>query len=262
MVRDQIAEFHIQVTYNPQEVVGNTFTCVELLSNTTVKTSKSTFPDLPELRYLTVCLGYGLNTSGQPYRYSNIDVIDFSIEKLPRYLALPTMSFSENVITMSCATRGANIYYKTNSDTEYSLYTEPIEIEEDVIIQAYSSLTTHMSEVVVESFQWDDGIEEPVIMCDGEQVEINCETMGADIYYRIGDSGAFSLYSTPFDINTTVVVQAYATIDEKQSETVEETCTYVPIVVSAPTISCLDNVVTIECQTPRSEIHYRTGGEG
>lgn len=40
-----------------------------------------------------------------------------------------------------------------------------------------------------------------MIRCDGEYVEINCETMGADIYYRIGTSGNFTLYSEPFEIS-------------------------------------------------------------
>lgn len=51
-------------------------------------------------------------------------------------------------------------------------------------------------------------------------MEINCSTSGADIYYRIGTSGAFQEYQSPFEINATVTVQAYATIDQKQSQTV------------------------------------------
>ena len=86
--------------------------------------------------------------------------------------------------------------------------------------------------------------------------------MGADIYYRIGTSGNFTLYSEPFDINQTVVVQSYSTIDGNDSEIVSETCTYVPVVLSAPTISCQDNWVTISCETPRSQIYYRVGDEG
>ena len=42
--------------------------------------------------------------------------------------------------------------------------------------------------------------------CDGEYVEINCGTSGADVYYRIGTSGSFSAYESPFEINATVTV--------------------------------------------------------
>ena len=59
-----------------------------------------------------------------------------------------------------------------------------------------------------------------MITCDGEYVEINCGTSGADIFYRIGMSGSFLTYDTPFEINETVTVQSYATIADKQSETV------------------------------------------
>jgi len=40
-----------------------------------------------------------------------------------------------------------------------------------------------------------------------------------------------------------VTVYSYATIDGKQSETVSETCTYVPVVLEDPVIACEDNVV-------------------
>ena len=52
-----------------------------------------------------------------------------------------------------------------------------------------------------QSFEYDDGIDEPTITCDGEYVEINCSTSGADIYYRIGTSGSFTAYETPFEIS-------------------------------------------------------------
>lgn len=157
------------------------------------------------------------------------------------------MSFSENVVTISCATLGAEIQYRANTSGPFKKYTQPIEITQDTTIQAYSRIQQQTSETITETFQYDDGIEEPVIRCDGEYVEINCETMGADIYYRIGTSGNFTLYSDIFEISQTVTVQAYATIEDKQSETVSEVCVYVPVVLADPVISCEDNVVEITC---------------
>ena len=59
-----------------------------------------------------------------------------------------------------------------------------------------------------------------------------------------------------------MTVQAYATIEDKQSETVSETCVYVPVVLADPVISCEDNVVEITCETSRAEIYFRRNEVG
>ena len=102
----------------------------------------------------------------------------------------------------------------------------------------------------------------PEVSFDGETIELECPTAGAEIYYRIGQASSFTKYTAPFEINATVTVQAYSTIDGKLSETVSQTCTYVPVVLAAPTISCAGNLVTIACTTPKSAIHYRLGEQG
>ena len=261
VVENQIAEYNIQVTYDPT-LFNNTFVCRELLSNRQVFTTNYLFPDLPELRYLTVCLGFGLDENSNAYRYSNINVINFSLEKLAHPPAIPDISFSENIITLSCETTGATIWYKMGGSSTFVQYTTPITISQDTIIQTYSKKDRRTSETASMTCVYDDGIDEPVITCDGEYVEINCGTSGASVFYRIGNSGQYSEYMQPFEINSTITVQAYATIDEKQSETVSQTCTYVPVVLADPTISCDDNLVIITCSTPRSTIYYRLGQSG
>ena len=79
---------------------------------------------------------------------------------------------------------------------------------------------------------------------------------------REGDSGQFSEYDSPFEINATCTIQSYAMLDDKQSETVSQVCTYIPIVISSPTIRCDENLVIISCTTPRVTLHYRTNGSG
>lgn len=256
VVENKIAEFNFQITYDPT-LASNNFVCRELISNRSIYSASNVFPDIPELRYLTVCVGYALDANAQPFRYSKINVINFSLEKIPQRLALPVIQCSENVITMSCSTTGAQIYYKLGQDASFTQYASPIEIFADTTVHAYSKVPTQTSEVVTETFKYDDGIEEPAITCDGEYIEIDCETMGADIYYRIGTSGAFIQYFDPFEITATVTVYSYATIDGKQSETVSEECTYVPVVLEDPAITCEDNIVVITCSTHRAEIYFR-----
>ena len=71
-------------------------------------------------------------------------------------------------------------------------------------------------------------VSDPVIDFNGEQIiTITCETTGADIYYRLGTTGNFSLYTGPILINEDTTVYAYATKNGQDSETVSESCTYV-----------------------------------
>ena len=56
--------------------------------------------------------------------------------------------FSDNTITMNCDTTGAEIHYRTRNSGAYTLYTEPLEITQDTIIQAYSKLGNNTSENV------------------------------------------------------------------------------------------------------------------
>ena len=65
---------------------------------------------------------------------------------------------------------------------------------------------------------------DPVITCDGEFITITCDTYGASIYYRLGQTGSYSLYSGPIVIHENTIVEAYAVKHELQSNTVSENC--------------------------------------
>ena len=66
--------------------------------------------------------------------------------------------------------------------------------------------------------------EDPVITCDGEFITITCQTYGASIYYRLGQTGSYSLYSAPIAIYENTVVEAYAVKNELESNIVSENC--------------------------------------
>lgn len=73
-------EYDLTITYNPTAST-RCFVCHNNLTNTDVYTSNYKFPDIPELRYLKVTIGYGVDENGDPYRYSNINVLNFSITR-------------------------------------------------------------------------------------------------------------------------------------------------------------------------------------
>ena len=260
-ISTNVGEYDIEIIYDPT-AASNNFVAKDLINDTTIYQASKVFPDLPELQYLTVCIGHALDANGDPYRYSNINVSEFSITKLSKVLDEPIITCDGMQVSITCPTSGASIYYRLNEYGSYSLYTTPIEIFTDTVVEAYSTLNGNTSEIVKETCIYDDQIEEPTISCDGEMVYINCETPSVDIYYRLNETGNFILYENPIDIYATTVVEAYSTIDGRTSEITEETCVYVPVVLAQPVITCNGQLVTITCATDRSEIYYRLNETG
>ena len=123
-----------------------------------------------------------------------------------------------------------------------------------------SSWTTGDSGIPSSWTVQNDGVESPQISCDGEHVTITCNTPNAIIYYKLNNVGDFVEYIYPIEITADTVVSTYAKLDDKYSITVTETCTYAPIQLVAPTISCDGENVTIVCATVGSTIYYRLDG--
>ena len=74
------AEYDLTITYNPTAST-NSFVCYNNLTNKNVYTSNLKFPDIDELKYLKVMIGCAMDENGNPYRYSNVDILDFSITR-------------------------------------------------------------------------------------------------------------------------------------------------------------------------------------
>lgn len=71
-------EYDLTIQYNPTASTQS-FVARDNLAQRNVYTSNLKFPDLEELRYLKVTIGCALDANGQPYRYSNINLKNFSI---------------------------------------------------------------------------------------------------------------------------------------------------------------------------------------
>lgn len=255
-------EFNIRITYDPTST-GNTFVCTDIANNRTVFTSNKLFPDIEELRYLKVALGYAMDENGDPYRYANLNVINFSINKLPKVIEVsqPVINYDGEEISISCATEGASIYYKLNQTGTYLIYETPIGISATTVVEAYAELAGQTSNVVSATCEYTPAIEAPTIYCDGEYVTISCETPGADIYYRLNQTGTYSLYDSAIAISATTVVEAYAEANGDESVTVTETCVY-DGGVRMPVISCDGEFITITCPDAGATIYYRLNQTG
>lgn len=104
-------------------------------------------------------------------------------------------------------------------------------------------------------------ISDPVIGCDGREVTITCETVGADIYYRFNNVGLYTKYTTPIAITADTFVQAYAQLDGETGQTVSKNCIY-DNGIATPVITCDGEYVSIACATTDAELYYRINESG
>ena len=74
------AEYDLTITYNPTAST-NSFVCRNNLTSSNVYTSNLKFPDIDDLKYIKVTVGCAMDENGDPFRYSNIKVLDFSITR-------------------------------------------------------------------------------------------------------------------------------------------------------------------------------------
>ena len=252
-----VGTYNLRIVYDPNST-GNTFTCINTATQNTIFVSNLLFPDIEELKNLKVTIGYAVNASGNPFRYSNITVQNFELKKL-KNVANPTITCEDNEVSISCSTVGASVYYRLNLHGDYSAYTTPITITADTVVQAYATYSGDTSDIIRADCSYE--LEEPVISCDGEFVTITCPHVGTTIYYRLDESGSYSAYTTPIEITADTIVEAYSELSGYTSSTVKETCIYIEG-VDEPVITYSENIVSISCDTVGAEIYYRLNESG
>lgn len=254
-----IYEYNIKIVYDPT-LDSNQFVCDELIGGDH-KAYTGTFPDIDALKYIKVTVGCALDGNGDPYRFCNMDVFEFYIKKLHN-IENPEISFTNgNTITITCATQEASIYYKLNNSNDYILYENPILINEDTTIQAYSQLEAEKSDIITRSYVYDNGIEEPEIDTINNAITLTCETQEAIIYYRLNQLGSYIVYTEPIDIEEDTIVQTYAQVGNERSQIISATCLY-DNGIEIPIISCNGEMITIGCNQANAEIYYRLNQSG
>ena len=258
-ISSNVYEFNITITYDPTASTNN-FVAYNNITHQNIFVNSGTFPDIESLRYLKVTLGYAMDASGNPYRYSNIDVKNFSITRLSS-VAAPVITCNGTQVAISCETQGATIYYRLNQMGNYAAYSAPIAISQDTTVEAYAMLDNQRSNTVTQNCIYDNGMDEPVITCDGQHVTITCTTVGATIKYRLNQQGNFSDYSSPIEIFADTVVEAYSELNGLTSRTVTENCLY-DNGIATPVITCDGEYVSIACATTDATLYYRLNETG
>lgn len=101
----------------------------------------------------------------------------------------------------------------------------------------------------------------PAIACASNSVTITCATSGATIHYTTDGSEPTvesDVYSSPISISKKTTFKALAVkLDMNDSSVASADCTPV---VSAPSITCANNSVTMACATTGATIHYTDDG--
>ena len=219
--------YDITITYDPQMVLPtsrNTFSVTSANGCISSIGTDVTF----ESTDIDFTIGYTNSTQGTKHRFSNMVIHDFNITKICSTPLVnpdePEISCDGEHVTITCETEGASIYYRLNQTGNYLIYSSPITINTDTVVQAYSEFMGMTSNIVTENCIYNNGVARPVITCDGEEVVITCETVGASIYYRLNETGSFGLYSVPIAINADTIVEAYAQLSNKTSPTVSKNC--------------------------------------
>ena len=140
----------------------------------------------------------------------------------------PVIYCDGEYITISCDTGGASIYYRLNQTGTFTQYDDAIVITADTICEAYSEIDGRRSETVTANCEYDDSLKAPIIECNGTEVTIRCNTVGADIYYRLNEEGTYSAYTTAIAITANTIVEAYSELGVETSQTVSQNCIYDP----------------------------------
>ena len=174
----------------------------------------------------------------------------------------PEINNSNNIVTLTCYTQGAVIYYRLNQLGSYIQYTTPIELEEDTVIQTYAQVGNERSDIIILTALYDNGIETPIISCNGETITIGCNQANAEIYYRLNQSGEFTQYDSAIEIFEDTIVEAYVKVGNQQGHTAIENCIYDPILLDNPIIISNGPSVVINCPTNNATIFYKLNNTG
>ena len=145
-------------------------------------------------------------------------------------IATPVITCDGEYVSIACATTDAELYYRMNETGTYSAYTDSFEITATTVVEAYAQVGAEVGHTAKETCIYSPVVlVAPVIICDGEEVFISCETTAATINYRLNQEGNYSAYTTSFNILEDTVVEAYSTYRGRVSAVVLENCEYSPV---------------------------------
>ena len=183
-------------------------------------------------------------------------------------------------VSITSSTSGAKIYYTSDGSdptTASTLYTEPIEITEDVTLRAIAVAGSSVSGISTAAYT----VEEEVVtigkplfnpaggeVAYGTKVSLSSSTPGVQIYYTLDKSEPTensTLYTAPIEITENITITAIAVLGENKSEIAAASFT-TKFEVADPVFSLPEgtygqgSALGIACATQGAEIYYTDDG--
>ena len=201
--------------------------------------------------------------------FNNSSVAVFNYYSSEYTCGLPSFSREGNKVSIASApAEGTTIYYTTDGTTPTtasSVFTEPIEVEQNITIKALATndklFTSDVADYEVNWFK----VETPVIAFDGIFATITCSTPNSRIYYTLDGSSptAESLYYTDaVTMTASCTVKAIAMRDNfNNSAVMSVSFDKSSNTISTPQFVRNGNEVTVKVtQTEGTTIYYTLDG--
>ena len=191
----------------------------------------------------------------------------------------PTISYSDNTITITHTDENVRIYFMIGSNKSASIrYSTPLLISDNVNIYAYAKKSNSKSTLVYQSCTYSPSGTKPnsqsmvyaptVEVDNSNHVYISPLNSGDTIYYAT-EGREYKLYTGPFEITEDTQVTVYAVRDGVISSTETSTVLYTAPgdtqiqTCKFPVYSQNDNNnITLSCDTTGATIYYKLGISG
>lgn len=206
-------------------------------------------PDTVNLRgWMTVKAGDGISlyNAGNPHSfvikaYAAIDtyqsnIVSYNYSDSDSYdpgdpdtqLPAPIIRCSNNIVSIQNIVQDADIYYSFD-DINYNLYLAGFSINSSRNVYAYIEVSNKQSNKTITWVQYEDlnPITVPVVSCVENYITMSNSTQNSTIYYRLNNTGSYVQYVSPIAINADTIVEAYTSLDGRNSSTVLVECQYV-----------------------------------
>ena len=145
-------------------------------------------------------------------------------------IATPVITCDGEYVSIACATTDADLYYRMNETGDFSAYTDSFTITATTVVEAYAQVGAESGHTAKETCTYAPVVlVAPVIICNGEQIFISCETTAATINYRLNQEGTYEEYTAPITITADTFVEAYSTFRGRVSSVVSQNCEYSPV---------------------------------
>lgn len=195
------------------------------------------------------------------YSEDVVDKNEYS-EGIDTIVAEPEITWFENVVTITCATEGATIYYMVksasgNNDRGYGPYEKQFYIKEDVYVEAYAQYNELKSSTAWANVPFYAGMTPniPKIDRDDTTITITCEGTYTSIWWST-INGNYVEYTGPVTVARTKDVYAFSTYNRFASDIAFLKAPEQPVIPEIPVITPGTNSFTISCDTPGADIYY------